>query len=498
VLLAPGAPAAGAEAWIGEAREALQAAAGPGLPLAAHPAYAAAAGRLWGALDEMAGGLVARDPRFFVALRDGSRALVELRTVAEGLAARRAWKLSATGGTLGSAAEAAATPDAEARLADLTAAFRQLRGQFGAEELRHQAGAPLRAAERRHLARLAAAARAWNARVRQVEAAARGARQAGFPPLDPVLLAELRRLALLLDRIGTAPATLEGYLNALTRTDVALGTWVALLDLRAAGWAAGAAGSPDAGASASGGEASGSEMAEADAAGIDASGAGAAGLEGNGADASGGANPAAGALAALAPAGDELANNAGVGFVFAADLDSGKTWSYLKQGGSAVGAATLWTGGSGLDPFAEFDEGSQPLDVQALASPPREAPAEGEQLASPALPASGTGGEELARRFGGRFEDGRVVIQGNPAGDLPAGEDLAAAGALAAAGGFSASESLPAAEAIPASEGLSDGEPGGFASASADLWAADEPELDWLAGAPQLCSPLPPRCGPEK
>jgi hypothetical protein len=530
----PGGAGGGAAAWIDQARQALQAAADPALPGAAHPAFTVAAGRVWAALDRMDEGLAARDPRFFVALRDGSRALVELRTVAarparsEGMPASGRAGGSGGGGAglasggAGGAGGGEADLDAEsaARLASLTGVFRQLRRSYGAEEIRHRAGGPLRAAEGRQLARLAATAREWGARVREAEFAA------GSEARDAARLGDLRRLGALLDRIAAAPATLAGYLNALTRADVALGTWSGMLALAARGEVVPSG--PDAAAGGGGSEGNG------DAAGSLASaGSGDAGgsLEnvasaGSGGVEAGGTDSAAGSLGALATAGEVLAGDAGVGFVFAAELDSGRTWSYLKQGGGVGGAAGVsgaWSGGSDLDPFDEYDEGGPPLDAASLATPPPggeaavpgagnpalawggpdaagqdlvaggmgaaaverrergdwEAPANGEDAGAvmgPGSPPAASSGEELARRLGGRFAGGRIVIHGGVAGGLAGGLADAGGEARVDAGAGAGADETPWAWSEP--------------------WAGADALLDWLEGAPALCSPLPPRCGP--
>jgi hypothetical protein len=201
----------------------------------------------------------------------------------------------------------------------------------------------------------------------------------------------------------------------------------------------------------------------------------------------------------MATAGEGLANDAGVGFVFAAELDSGRTWSYLKQGGVEGDAAGVWTGGSDLNPFDEYDEGSSPLDPASLATPPPRAsfmlqdPASGsppsaarDALAGAEDPSTAAGsppasgemsggltGEELARRLGGRFAGGRIVIHGDAAKRPDTGGD---------SGG-------------EAGEDAGEESAGAWADPWADPAAGADPLLEWLEGAPLLCSPLPPRCG---
>jgi hypothetical protein len=475
-----GSGGAGAAAMVEQAQWALAAALNPPPPGAETPGFAAAAERLRLALERMRGSLAARDAGFFVVLRDGSRALVELRTV---------WR------RLGAVASGGQSDLAAWPLADLTAAFRLLLRHFGAEEQRYRLAAPLSPTEGRQLARVAAAARGFSAGLRQLEAAAAArpprhaaaprpqaagpagppgqeaasgaAAAAGSGALDAGLLAEVRQLAALLDRIAAAPATLEGYLNALTRTDAALGTW--------AGDAAFLAANPpgEEASAASGALPDGPEPAMDDSAAGGPEGLGNLDL-----------------LGVLNTAAADLASGAGAGFVFAADLDSGRTWSYLKEGSGASGAT--WTSGSSLDPFDEYDDGGMPVEPGSLVTPaPGDAAvfaagnsgwpggpagAAGEQGADPA--AAAADGEELARRLGGTFAGGKIVIHGGAGG-----------------GGIESGNGAHGSNTAAASDFPGAGDEG-FGLAWSSFWLEADPLLDWLEGAPAICSSRAPRCAP--
>ncbi|HVT18501.1 MAG TPA: hypothetical protein VHQ90_20275 [Thermoanaerobaculia bacterium] len=156
------------------------------------------------ALAAMQSTLAVRDPRFFAAMGEGSRALVELQTV---------WRRGGPGGP--------AQPEISRGFADLSGSFRTLRAAYGQEEVRRRDGRPLSAAEARQLARMQAAQRQLAARLQALAARARE-RQ------DQRLLAELSRLDAELGRLAAAPPTLDGYLNVLIRSDVVLGEWAAI------------------------------------------------------------------------------------------------------------------------------------------------------------------------------------------------------------------------------------------------------------------------------
>lgn len=156
------------------------------------------------ALAAMQSTLAARDPHFFAAMGEGSRALVELQTV---------WRRGGPGGP--------AQPEISRGFADLSGSFRALRAAYGQEEVRRRDSRPLGAAEARQLARVQAAQRQLAARLQALAARARE-RQ------DQRLLAELSRLDAELGRLAAAPPTLDGYLNVLIRSDVVLGEWAAI------------------------------------------------------------------------------------------------------------------------------------------------------------------------------------------------------------------------------------------------------------------------------
>jgi hypothetical protein len=206
--------------------------------------------KIGSALAGMQTTLAVRDPRFFAAMGEGSRALVELQTV---------WRRGGSGGP--------AQPEISRGFADLSGSFRTLRAAYGQEEVRRRDGRPLGAAEARQLARVQAAQRQLAARLQALAARARELR-------DQRLLAELSRLDAELGRLAAASPTLDGYLNALIRSDVVLGEWAAIAPLV----------QPE-------------EQAE---------------------------------WAAADAAAQELTTDADTGFVLVADLGSGAAWTYLE------------------------------------------------------------------------------------------------------------------------------------------------------------------------
>lgn len=160
----------------------------------------------WSALDrmgrsveEVGTALRARDPRFFQALERGSVALGELRVIR--------------------ARSGATAPEVDRSLGLLASSYRLLRRSYGSEAARHQRGGALSESERQRFERIQAAQRDFAARLEVLRRKAEERR-------DRATVTELNRLIAEAYRIGSAPLTLDSYLNALIAADEMRGEWV--------------------------------------------------------------------------------------------------------------------------------------------------------------------------------------------------------------------------------------------------------------------------------
>jgi hypothetical protein len=376
-----------------------------------------AAERLGGALSGMDSALRHGDAGFFPALRDGCRALVELRTVARWLSA---------------------PPAVGEPIGQLTDLLRDLRFRYGAEAMRARQNTSLRPAERAELKRLATAAQHLQSQLApgkkpapaKTPAApvAAPARPPAPAPVSPAT-GERLQVARLIQLILVSPSSLGGYLTALVRTDVVLGTLAGEQPFRGSG------------------------------------------------------------EAPVDSAANDLAAASDTSLLFTANLSSGDTWNYLRQDDTGSNAATalLEASPGELDPFegdpsvpdevadqppASGDTATEPAaeaaveapaaipavdgtvasaDGSAIPAPSAETaavPPSAEGALAPALSGEGanpplgsaegvpasapsasgeseTLAESLAKELGGTFENGTLTIHGNTeaTGAPTAGDD---------------------------------------------------------------------------
>jgi hypothetical protein len=159
--------------------------------------------RMQDALSDIEARLMERDPRFFQALRAGTRALAEVRAVLPRVALP--------------------DPDAERAIQSLAAAYARLRNRYGGEWLRFRTGKPLSDEEARRFQALQSMQGALASRLLILLGQAQTAG-------DATTVRELSRLIEQTSSIAKAPPTLEEMLDASVTDDTIEGEYDALRD----------------------------------------------------------------------------------------------------------------------------------------------------------------------------------------------------------------------------------------------------------------------------